>query len=91
MKKSIQLFFKEEENFKSMKLVVSDAGIAILRDDKEVFEDWKDIQKSEITPDFIWLEGKVHTVLPAGAFQNNDFDRVKKSVDKFLKEKGCCA
>ncbi|MCK5872853.1 MAG: hypothetical protein KAG26_08505 [Methylococcales bacterium] len=83
-RKSIQLFFKEEENFNSMKLVLSDEGIAIHRDDKVVFEDWNDIQKSEITDDFIWIEGKVHTVIPKGSLQNGDFEKVKKIVEGFL-------
>ncbi len=84
-KKSIQLFFKEEENFKSMKLVLTEKGISILRDENEVFENWEDIQKSEITKDFIWLEGKVHTVIPEGALLKGDFEKVKKVVEKFLK------
>ncbi len=90
-KKSIQLFFKEEENFKSMQLVLSDDGIAILRDDKEVFEKWEDVRRSEITDTFIWLEGKVHTVIPKGALEEGVFDKVRTMVEKKLKEKGCCA
>jgi len=90
-KKSIQLFFKEEENFKSMKLVLTENGISILRDENEVFENWKDVQTSEITEDFIWLEGKVHTVIPKGALPKDDFEKVRQLVGKFLKSKGCCA
>ncbi len=84
-KKSIQLFFKEEENFKSMKLILTNDGISILRDENEVFEEWKNIRQSEITNDFIWLEGKVHTVIPKGALKEGVFEKVKKTVEKFLK------
>jgi len=86
-RKSIQLFFKEEENFKSMKLVLTDDGISIIRDENEVFENWNDIQKSELSEDFIWLEGKVHTVIPSGGLPNGDFKTVKTLVEKFLKER----
>ncbi len=84
-KKSIQLFFKEEENFKTMQLILTDDGVSILRDDKEVFENWTDIQRSEITETFIWLEGKVHTVIPKGALEKGVFEKVKKIVEKKLK------
>jgi len=31
------------------------------------------------------LEGKVHTVLPAGSFLEGDFEKVKKLVEKSVK------
>ncbi len=84
-KKSVLHYLKTIENSNLYELKFDEKYFNVSIDEKEELNTWEDFSYSEITPNFISLEGKHSYMFPKKSMTEKDFTLLKQTVKKYIK------